>query len=68
MERHWICYVKGTGGGISCPHNLEISAVEEAERLARKTGKRVHLYEWKGVCRVTAPPEPPIAWEVAQEA
>lgn len=56
MDTHWICYVEGTDGGRRYKHDTIQSAQTEAERLARLTGKKVYIYEWKGSCDVTLPP------------
>ncbi len=61
MERHWICYVEGTDGGMRYRHWTLQSAQTEAERLARLTGKYVYIYEWKGTCRVE---QQPVRWDI----
>lgn len=59
MKPHWICYVEGTDGGRHLQQfSLEV-AEGEAVRLARLTGKRVYLYECKGVCKVQ-----PVIWDI----
>ena len=57
---HYICYVEGTDGGKRFRHCSLDSAQIEAERLARLTGKKVHVYEWKGACQVISPP---VIWD-----
>jgi len=59
MKEHWICYVEGTDGGTRFRHSSLESAEREAERLARLTGKRVYIYEYKGSCI-----EQPITWDI----
>ena len=55
------CYVEGTDGGRHYKHPNIGSAIDEAERLARLTGKKVHVFGWVGTCKV----EKPVHWEFA---
>jgi len=61
--KHWICYVEGTDGGERFRHCSLDSARIEAERLARLTGNRVHVYEWKGSCEAEIMP---VNWDTPE--
>ena len=58
---YWICYIKGTKDVRNHRHPTLQSAKKEAERLARLTGKKTHVYEWKGACQVNLPP---VTWDM----
>ena len=61
MRRFWICHVAGTDGGTHFQHYSPEGAENEAERLARLTGKEVYFFECLGKCKIE---KEPIRWEL----
>lgn len=68
MDKFYCCYVEGTGGNFSHKHLLWTAAMGEAERLARKEGKKVYILEAVRVCEPFVP-EPPanVKWSMIQD-
>ena len=61
-DKFWMLFVEGKAMPTVFHWN-DVVAKVEAERLARKEGKRVYLLESVSYCEVEIP-EPPIKWEV----
>lgn len=53
-NRVWFCYVEDSGGPAK-RHTTRVAAEIEAERLARKTGKAVHILETVAACALPGP-------------
>ncbi len=55
MEKFWMVYLDG-GGAPTATHNDIDQAKREAERLARKYGKRAFVLESKLAVELETPP------------
>lgn len=58
MEKFWMVYLENG----NCPtfrHSSAESAVKEAERLTRRTGRRAFVLESKQMVELS---EPPVIW------
>ena len=58
MEKFWMVYLEN-GNNPTFRHNSVESAVKEAERLTRQTGRRAFVLESKRAVELS---EPPVKW------